>query len=243
MDDDQEKRRHRRAPVTLRVDYDGADDLIGDYTENLSHGGTFVATSRAVPLGTQIRLVLSFPGLLEPIALDGVVRWARSDDDPGVGIAFEPGPGTERLTQVIERIRSRDPKLVSRIIKLLIVEDNPHVAELIQDGLRGSSKRSFGDPLQFEFTLAPDGKVALDRLRDGRFDAVIIDIYLPIMDGAQVIAAARKELGLRDLPIIAVSAGGDTARKAALAAGADIFLDKPMRLRQVIETMRRLMKL
>ena len=56
-----------------------------------------------------------------------------------------------------------------------------------------------------------------------------------------MITAARTELGLTDLPIIAVSAGGDAARRSALEAGANIFLDKPMRLRQVIETMQRLL--
>jgi CheY-like chemotaxis protein len=53
----------------------------------------------------------------------------------------------------------------------------------------------------------------------------------------------RTTLGLKTLPIIAVSAGGPGAREAALGAGADIFLDKPMRLRQIVETMRQLMKL
>ena len=72
---------------------------------------------------------------------------------------------------------------------------------------------------------------------------MIVDIYLPLIDGAQVIAKVRTELGLGDLPVIAVSAGGEHAHAAAMAAGANIFLDKPMRLRQVIETMRSLMKL
>jgi CheY-like chemotaxis protein len=70
---------------------------------------------------------------------------------------------------------------------------------------------------------------------------VIIDVYIPIIDGPRVIMAARNELGLASLPIIAVSAGGEPARDAALEAGANIFLDKPMRLRRVIETMQRLL--
>jgi uncharacterized protein (TIGR02266 family) len=238
-----DKRRHARAPITLRVEYDGADDLVGDYTDNLSHGGTFVATQRALALGTEVRLVLSFRGLLAPITIDGVVRWVRSDGDPGVGIEFSNGPDKDRLNEVIEKIRARDPRLVSRVLRVLVVEDNAHVAELIRDGLRGSSKRSFDDPTQFEFRMAQNGREAIEFLRAEPFDLAIVDVYLPIMDGAQVIAAAREELGLKALPIIAVSAGGDSARRHAMAAGADMFLDKPMRLRQVIETMRRLMKL
>jgi CheY-like chemotaxis protein len=56
-----------------------------------------------------------------------------------------------------------------------------------------------------------------------------------------VVRFARKELGLSKLPIIAVSGGGTAARNAAIDAGADLFLDKPMRLKQVIETIQRLM--
>ena len=238
-----DKRRSARAPITLRVEYDGADDFVGDYTDNLSHGGTFVATSRSLPIGTDVRLVLSFRGLLAPIQIDGVVRWERKDDEPGVGIEFVNGPDREKLDEIIEKIRARDPRTVSRVLKVLVVEDNAHVAELIRDGLRGSSKRSFDDPLQFDFRMAQNGREAIDMLRAEPFDLAIVDIYLPVIDGGQLIEAAREELGLKSMPIIAVSAGGESARRQAMAAGADMFLDKPMRLRQVIDTMRRLMKL
>lgn len=244
-DDTDEKRRDPREAVTLFVEYEGADDLVGDYTENLSTGGTFVATTRNIPLGTKVQLVLAFPGLLEPIAIEGVVRWTRAaaneEGDAGAGIEFEAGPGRDALAAVIGRIQRRDPKTVSRLFRVLVVEDNKHVAELIQEGLRGSTRRDFGGGVTFQFRAAQDGREAVETLRREQFDALIIDVYLPVVDGPRVIATARTELGLADLPIIAVSAGGDAARRAALDAGANIFLDKPMRLRQVIETMNRLL--
>src|SRR3954464_14522853 len=91
---DADKRRDTREPVTLFVEYEGADDLVGDFTENLSSGGTFVATHRDLPIQTRVQLVLSFPGLLEPISIEGTVRWKRdtgSEGDAGAGIEFEPG--------------------------------------------------------------------------------------------------------------------------------------------------------
>lgn len=239
-----DKRQDDREPVMLFVEYEGADDLIGDFTENLSTGGTFVATTRHLPLETRVQLVLSFPGLLEPISIEGVVKWHREDGDEGgagAGIQFEPGPGRDSLATIVERIRSNDPRTVSRLFRVLVVEDNHHVAALIQDGLRGSSRRDFRDGISFVFKSAQDGRQAVEILRREQFDALIIDVYLPILDGPKVIAAARTELGLADLPIIAVSAGGDAARTSALAAGANIFLDKPMRLRQVIDTIQRLL--
>ncbi|MBX3155245.1 MAG: response regulator [Deltaproteobacteria bacterium] len=239
-----EKRRDGREAVTLFVEYEGADDLIGDFTENLSTGGTFVATNRELPTGTRVQLVLSFPGLLEPIAIEGTVRWTRVDGlegDAGAGIEFEPGPGRDTLASVIERIRARDPRMVSRLFRVLVVEDNRHVAALIQEGLRGSTRRDFGGGISFVFRNAEDGRAAVEILRREPFDALIIDVYLPVLDGPKVIAHARTELGLEALPIIAVSAGGDAARRSALEAGANIFLDKPMRLRQVIDTIQRLL--
>jgi uncharacterized protein (TIGR02266 family) len=239
-----EKRRDSREAVTLFVEYEGADDLVGDFTENLSTGGTFVATSRSLPIGTSIHLVLSFPGLLEPISIDGTVRWTRADasaeGEAGAGIEFADGPGRAALADVIDRISRRDPKTVSRTFRVLVVEDNRHVAKLIQEGLQGSMRRDFGGGISFVFKGAEDGRAAVALLKSEAFDALIIDVYLPIVDGAKVISTARGELALTNLPIIAVSAGGDAARRSALDAGANIFLDKPMRLRQVIETIQKL---
>jgi uncharacterized protein (TIGR02266 family) len=244
MADQEDKRKSDREPVTLFVEYEGADDLLGDYTENLSSGGTFVATNRELPVGTQITLMLGFPGLLEAIAVQGTVRWTRgaSDDgeEAGAGIEFAPGPARDQLAAMIEKIREGDPKTVSRIVKVLVVEDNRHVAQLINDGLKGAAKRDFGGGVSFAISNAEDGRQAIEALRREAYDALIIDVYLPVVDGAKVISTARTELGLVNLPIIAVSAGGDSARKSALAAGANIFLDKPMRLRQVIDTIQKL---
>ncbi|MEO8549756.1 MAG: response regulator [Kofleriaceae bacterium] len=248
---DDDKRKSDREPVTLFVEYEGADDLVGDYTENLSSGGTFVATNRELAIGTRVQLVLSFPGLLSAISIEGTVRWARGTQSPdevvdpgeeaGAGIEFAAGIGRDQLAGLIEKIRSRDPKTVSRLFHVLVVEDNHHVATLIQDGLKGSARRDFGGGVSFVVRQAQDGRQAIEILRKEQFDALIIDVYLPVVDGAKVIATARGELGLATLPIIAVSAGGETARTAALEAGANIFLDKPMRLRQVIDTIQKLM--
>jgi uncharacterized protein (TIGR02266 family) len=246
-----DQRKSDREPVTLFVEYEGADDLVGDYTENLSSGGTFVATNRELPIGTVIHLVLGFPGLLEPISIAGIVRWSRGSKDPdvvqtgeeaGCGIEFTPGPARDALANVVGKIKARDPKTVSRLFHVLVVEDNRHVATLIQDGLKGSARRDFGGGVSFVVRQAEDGRAAIEILRREKFDALIVDVYLPILDGAKVISTARTELGLVNLPIIAVSAGGDAARRSALTAGANIFLDKPMRLRQVIDTIQKLIQ-
>lgn len=249
-----DKRGSERHPVTLVVEYDGAEDLVAGFTENLSSGGSFVNTDHEFEIGTEVRLVLSFPGLLKPITVTGVVRWTRGGappaegetDERGVGIEFTELPAEERarFEELLDRIEARDPEVVTRLIKILVVEDNPHVAKLIRDGLRGSGRRAFGEDLAFNFRTAANGQEALQLLHGSEhFDALIIDIYMPILDGKSVIEQVRADARLGKMPIIAVSAGGERARAFAMDAGADFFLDKPMRLRQVIETMQRLLHL
>ncbi len=238
-----DNRRHDRLDIALVVDYEGADDLVSDFTINLSSGGTFVQTAREFEVGTRITLSLSFPGLLESIRIPGTVRWTRGggDDRRGVGIEFdEDADMLERVQSLLDRIEQGDPRLVSKVISVLVVEDNPHVSRLIRDGLSGGTKRAFGDAVQFTFQSAANGRDALDKLQAGDFDVLVIDVYLPVMDGPAVISAVRADERLADMPIIAVSAGGKPAREAALTAGANFFLEKPMRLREVIETMRKL---
>jgi uncharacterized protein (TIGR02266 family) len=233
-----ELRNESREEVTLFVEYEGADDILGDYTENLSSGGTFVATTRDLEIGTEVKLVLQFPGLFKPMALAGIVRWKR-EGHAGCGIEFVDGVQRVELAGIMERIRRRDPTMMDTSYRVLIVEDNVHIAGLIQQGLANS--KNFGDRVTFQCTQASNGKHACELLATTRFDALIIDMYLPAMDGADVILHARKNLDLRALPIIAVSGGGDSARKLAMVAGANVFIDKPMRLKQVVETMQRLL--
>jgi uncharacterized protein (TIGR02266 family) len=233
---DEDRRSDERYAVALRVDYDDADDLVADYTENLSSGGACVASNRDVDIGTEVRLSLSFPGLVSPIRVDGIVRWCRDDM---LGIEFVEGVRT-KLDALISRIRVRDPELVKRTMRVLVVEDNVHIAQLLRHGI-GDDRKS--TDIAFDCRLAGDGHAALEMLRDQHFDVLIVDIYLPVLDGAGVITAVRQKLGLANLPIIAVSGGGDSARHAAMAAGANLFIDKPMRLKSVLERMREIMNL
>jgi uncharacterized protein (TIGR02266 family) len=239
-----DRRRAPREPLLLKVEYSDAHELVTDYTENISTGGTFVFTHRLLPVGTEVRLVLSFPGLIKPLPIGGVVKWVREDppEERGVGVAFdaEAAETMGRLGSLMQRIAERDPELVSPVMRVLVVEDNPHVATLIREGLQAGSRRELAGRLAFQCATVGNGREALDALRSQPFDVLIIDIYLPILDGAQVIAQVRADENLRHLPIVAVSGGGSHARNVAINAGADFFLDKPMRLADIVATMRRL---
>ena len=239
------RRRHDRAPVTLIVEYDGADDLVADYTDNLSSGGTFVRTERTFEIGTSVHLVLSFPGLLKPVAIEGVVRWRSEDRDgggPGVGIEFTDYDEStrERLEEVVKALATHHPDYIGDVLRVLVVEDNPHVAQLIRDGLSRRGRQQLGTEF-FEIRVESNGRDALEVLETAEFDLLIVDVYLPIMDGPSFIERLRASEKHKHLPIIAVSAGGPSARDAAMNAGANFFLEKPMRLHEILASMRRLL--
>jgi uncharacterized protein (TIGR02266 family) len=226
-------------PLVLAVDYDGADDFIADYNDNLSSGGMFVLTPRTLAPDTAVLLRLSFPGLIDVIAIDAVVKWSRGGDAPGVGVQFSSDTDKSRLAALVERIRNRDTALLARVVKVLVVDDNQHIVELICAGLRATANRDRRD-VSFEFQTAANGADAIAMIQETRFDLVIVDMYMPIVDGAGVITKVRGDLGLPDLPVIAVSAGGITAKQSALQSGASLFIEKPIRLRQLVDSMREL---
>lgn len=229
-----------REQVNLILDFEDVDDFLADYDANLSQGVALIETDRYLSEGTGVQLRISFPGLLAPVVIDGVARTLDNEDGiTGIRVQLRPDPVRDRL---VERIRARDRAVILPVVRVLIVEDNHHVAQLVSNGLAASARRELGQ-VAFTFTTAEDGAVALELLKQTTFDAAIVDVYLPVLDGPGFIRQARTALGLTDLPIITMSGGGDSARNAALSAGATAFLDKPVRLKQVVDTMRQLIKL
>ena len=123
-----------------------------------------------------------------------------------------------------------------RVIRVLLIEDNPHVAELICDGLDGAARREMEGRVAFIFDVVGDGQSAIERLKQIEPDIIICDVYMPVMDGAQFLRHIRAMEQHAKTPVIALSAGGPTAREAAMQAGANVFLDKPIHLKDVLKS-------
>lgn len=91
---DDERRREARAPIELKVEYKRLNSFFADYTRNISRGGTFIRTSKPLPIGTEFTFKLVVPKLDKPLELHGTVQWivqaeeATEDQEPGMGIGF-----------------------------------------------------------------------------------------------------------------------------------------------------------
>jgi CheY-like chemotaxis protein len=158
-----------------------------------------------------------------------------------VAISFGDGAERDRLSSRIERAAAGDPELCARLVRILVLEDNPHVGTLIRTGLMEVARRELRGRVLFEVECVPDGAAGLQALARDRFDVAVCDVYLPVMDGPHFIREVRAGAS-RALPILAVSAGGEGAREQAQAAGCDLFLPKPLRLSELVAGLRRLLK-
>lgn len=107
-----DRRDNARIPIALRVEYKRVNSFFADYTRNISKGGTFIATARPLPIGTEFVFELAVPDLPEPLRLKGVVEWRvestdSGDEQPaGMGIRFryETADEREKVHAVVEAL-------------------------------------------------------------------------------------------------------------------------------------------
>jgi type IV pilus assembly protein PilZ len=118
-----ERRSIARAPIELRVEYKRFNAFLADYTKNISRGGTFIATSKPLPVGTDFLFALAVPSRALPLRLRGTVMWtieegaATKANPAGMGIEFQYEEANER-------------ELMARIVTDLVrAELGDHVAE------------------------------------------------------------------------------------------------------------------
>ena len=115
--------------------------------------------------------------------------------------------------------------------RVLIAEENP----VNQRVALGMLKR-----LGYEASVVANGLLALEAVCSSRFDAVLMDSQMPVMDGASATRRIRTSPGGATLPIIALTASALIAdREFLLAAGMDDYLTKPVRLDELERTLSR----
>ena len=117
-------------------------------------------------------------------------------------------------------------------MKLLVVDDDNSLREQIRQVL--TAQRYIVD-------TATNGEEALDKLFDTHFDAIILDIMMPEMNGLTVLEESRKA-GI-DVPVLILTAKGDVSdRVKGLDLGADDYLAKPFSLDELLARLRALLR-
>ena len=113
----------------------------------------------------------------------------------------------------------------------LVVEDSPPMRKMIVFALSRIRELTVIE--------ADDGVDALRRIASTRFDIIITDINMPILDGLKLVKRLRADEAYKSVPIIIITTeGAEEDRQRALALGANAYITKPIQAPQVIALVR-----
>ncbi len=115
--------------------------------------------------------------------------------------------------------------------RCLLVEDSPTMRQLIAFAL----KRVPG----LDIVEASDGVDALKKLPEGKFDIMLTDINMPIMDGLKLISLMKNNPLYKDIPVVVITTeGGREDRERGLALGALAYITKPVQTSNLLKVVK-----
>ncbi len=115
--------------------------------------------------------------------------------------------------------------------RILLIEDDPRLAEMVSEYLGEAG---------FRVSIATAGRAGLERLALEPFDALVLDLMLPDMDGLELCRELRAK---SDVPLLMLTARGDAAdRIVGLELGADDYLPKPFQPRELLARLRAILR-
>jgi CheY-like chemotaxis protein len=220
----------------------------------LTGHSVFVVTDEDWPVGKRVEVDLSFPRLMAPVGIHARVVGQRvTTHQPGDlgGVLLEfiamSVESRARLDALLEREREHAPdrpraraehgRASAGPYRVLLVEDSDFIHDLFAYGIARYFRQK---KAELHLDRSGDAETAWTKLTTGAYDLVIVDYLLPAEDGAGLIARMKRVPALAYLPIVAISVAGAEAREATLSAGADLFLDKPIAMRDLFATLERL---
>lgn len=116
----------------------------------------------------------------------------------------------------------------------LLVEDSPMMRQLLSFALARVKGLSVVE--------VDDGVDGLKKLANGRFDLIVTDINMPIMDGLKLVQRARQDPRHKDTPIIVVTTDSNVEdRQRAMDLGANAYITKPIQAPDVVATVKKLL--
>lgn len=116
-------------------------------------------------------------------------------------------------------------------MRILLIEDHPVIRDSVARALRGSN---------YAVDVATDGREGLWKAEDSAYDAIILDVMLPVMDGWEVLSRLREKNRTPVLMLTALDAVEDRIR--GLDGGADDYLPKPFEMDELEARLRALIR-
>ena len=123
--------------------------------------------------------------------------------------------------------------------KVLIVDDEPNILILMEQALE-----KLEDEDDVELLTAKNGMEALEVIEAEKPDLVFLDVMMPKMSGLEVCNTVKNELKMPDIYIIMLTAKGqEFDKQSGMAVGADLYMTKPFRPKEVLAKSREVLGL
>jgi two-component system chemotaxis response regulator CheY len=117
---------------------------------------------------------------------------------------------------------------------IMVVEDSPTVRQLIAITLKRVPNSQISE--------ATNGVDALNKLSSEKFDLILADINMPVMDGLKFIGAVKNDPKYKDIPVIIITTeGAEADRKKGMALGASAYLSKPIQSHELLNVVKKLL--
>ncbi len=118
----------------------------------------------------------------------------------------------------------------------LIVEDSPMMRQLLVFALARVKN--------LRVTEADDGVDGLRKLASARYDIIVTDINMPIMDGLKLVSLVRNDGNYKTIPIVVITTeGAQEDRERALSLGANDYITKPIQPTKILDVAKALLKI
>ncbi|MDR5856483.1 response regulator [Caballeronia sp. LZ050] len=154
--------------------------------------------------------------------VDAALRWTPDADTAADAAALNAADLESPLAEAAEASASADA-LTGRV---LVVDDNADLREYMRRLLAAAGH---------DVSVAADGQAGLDAAFAVQPDVIVSDVMMPRLDGFGLLRALREDEGLRETPVVLLSArAGEEARVGGLEAGADDYLTKPFSARELL---------
>lgn len=161
----------------------------------------------------------------------------------GVGVVSKEGEGStfwftvqlpiahEASRVAVADVPITDMPRLAQVPHVLLTEDNVSMRDVLQQLLELAGAR---------VDTAENGAVAVQKVSQNRYDLVLMDMQMPVLGGLAATQAIRQDPAHRDLPIVALTAGGfNEDRDRFFAAGVNDYLMKPFEYKDLIEALAR----
>ena len=111
---------------------------------------------------------------------------------------------------------------------ILVVDDSPTMRQLISFAVKRVPDSNIVEAI--------DGVDALKKLSAKKFDIILVDINMPVMDGLKLVSLVRNDPNYKDIPIVMITTeGAEEDKKKAMAIGANAYLAKPIQTQELLK--------